>query len=208
MRDLTMLSIADILTDVLHLKLASLRRAGKFLTLSACAVLLTLLAACSSNPAAIPAGAVADTPYQLGPGDKIQVHVFGDDSLSGEHQVDGSGSFTFPLVGSVQASGLTSGELEGILEKKLKEYMRQPNVSVEILTYRPFYIVGEVRRPGSYPFVDGMTVMNAVAIAGGFTYRAQEKDFVIQRAKSDQLGAGQATRLAPGDVVVVRERFF
>jgi polysaccharide export outer membrane protein len=143
----------------------------------------------------------------LGPGDKLVINVFGDKNLSGERQVDGAGTFTFPLIGNVQAGGLSSGELEDLLETKLKEYMRQPNVSVEIVSYRPFYIVGEVRRPGSYPYVDGMTVMNAIAIAGGFTYRAQENDFVIQRNNSSG-GAGQVTRIAPGDVIVVRERFF
>jgi polysaccharide export outer membrane protein len=167
-----------------------------------------LLPACqSSQPLTAIDPMPAETQYQLGPGDKIMVNVFGDKNLSGERQVDGSGAFTFPLIGNVQAGGLSSGQLEALLETKLKEYMRQPNVSVEILSYRPFYIVGEVRRPGSYPYVDGMTVMNAIAIAGGFTYRAQEKDFVIQRNNSSA-GAGQVTRIAPGDVIVVRERFF
>lgn len=151
--------------------------------------------------------APAETQYKLGPGDKVVINVFNDKNLSGERQVDGSGAFTFPLIGTVQAGGLSSGELEGVLETKLKEYMRQPNVSVEIVSYRPFYIVGEVRRPGSYPYVDGMTVMNAIAIAGGFTYRAQEKDFVIQRNNGSG-GAGPITHIAPGDVIVVRERFF
>jgi len=106
--------------------------------------------------------------YQLGAGDKVRVQVFGDETLSGEYQVDGRGAFTFPLVGAIAAGGLTSTQLESTLETKLKEYMRAPNVSVEILNYRPFYIVGEIRKPGSYPYVDGMTVVNAVAIAGGF----------------------------------------
>jgi len=166
------------------------------------------LSACSASA---PMNAIdpvaAETQYKLGPGDKLVINVFGDKNLSGERQVDGGGAFTFPLIGNVQAGGLSSGQLEALLEGKLKEYMRQPNVSVEILSYRPFYIVGEVRRPGSYPYVDGMTVMNAIAIAGGFTYRAQEKDFVIQRNNSSG-GAGQVTRIAPGDVIVVRERFF
>ena len=168
------------------------------LVLSACGTPKPMQAI-ESNP--------AQTQYKLGPGDKLVINVFGDKNLSGERQVDGAGTFTFPLIGNVQAGGLSSGELEDLLETKLKEYMRQPNVSVEIVSYRPFYIVGEVRRPGSYPYVDGMTVMNAIAIAGGFTYRAQENDFVIQRNNSSG-GAGQVTRIAPGDVIVVRERFF
>ena len=167
-----------------------------------------VLSACSaSTPMQAVDPAPAQAQYKLGAGDKLIINVFGDKNLSGERQVDGAGAFTFPLIGNVQAGGLSSGELEALLEGKLKEYMRQPNVSVEIVSYRPFYIVGEVRRPGSYPYVDGMTVMNAIAIAGGFTYRAQEKDFVIQRNNSSA-GAGQISRIAPGDVIVVRERFF
>jgi protein involved in polysaccharide export with SLBB domain len=167
-----------------------------------------VLAACSASaPMNAIDPAPAQTQYKLGAGDKLIINVFGDKNLSGERQVDGAGAFTFPLIGNVQAGGLSSGELETLLESKLKEYMREPNVSVEIVSYRPFYIVGEVRRPGSYPYVDGMTVMNAIAIAGGFTYRAQEKEFVIQRNNSSA-GAGQITRIAPGDVIVVRERFF
>jgi polysaccharide export outer membrane protein len=167
-----------------------------------------VLSACSaSTPMQAIDTAPAQAQYKLGPGDKLIINVFGDKNLSGDRQVDGAGAFTFPLIGTVQAGGLSSGELEALLEGKLKEYMRQPNVSVEIVSYRPFYIVGEVRRPGSYPYVDGMTVMNAIAIAGGFTYRAQEKDFVIQRNNSSA-GAGQVSRIAPGDVIVVRERFF
>ena len=152
-----------------------------------------------------------ESSYQLGAGDKIRVSVFGDQSLSGERQIDGSGVFNFPLIGEIKAAGQTPDQLQGTLEKRLREYMKEPNVVVEILTYRPFYIVGEVRRPGSYPFVDRMTVINAVAIAGGFTYRAREQSFVIQRGGKEQqnsLEAGQATRIQPGDVVVVRERYF
>jgi polysaccharide export outer membrane protein len=88
--------------------------------------------------------------------------------------------------------------------------VRDPNVSVEILNYRPFYIVGEVRQPGSYPYVDGMNVINAVAIAGGFSYRADKDEFVIQRKGDESIAvtANQATTVLPGDVVVVGERFF
>lgn len=173
--------------------------------------LATPLMACASEP---PMDVAALTPppaseYHLGPGDKVNVKVFGDETLSGQHQVDGSGAFAFPLIGTVNAGGMSSAQLEETLESRLKEYMRDPDVSVEILDYRPFYIVGEVRQPGSYPYVDGMTVINAVAIAGGFTYRAREREFYIRRSESpSRLDAGQATPVRPGDVIVVRERFF
>jgi protein involved in polysaccharide export with SLBB domain len=169
-----------------------------------------LLAACASRPQTV---AVADanaqaSHYRLGAGDKVKVNVFGDESLSGEHQVDGNGTFTFPLVGNVKAAGLTSAELEQSLRSHLNEYLRDPRVSVEVEGYRPFYIVGEVKNPGSYPYVDGMTVINAVAIAGGFTYRAKDSEFDIQRKDNQALDARQATKVLPGDVIVVRERFF
>ena len=173
-------------------------------------VLAAPMGACQAPP---PMDVAAPTPvsaqeYQLGAGDKVRVHVFGDETLSGEYQVDGRGAFTFPLIGAINAGGLTSTQLESTLETKLKEYMRTPNVSVEILNYRPFYIVGEIRKPGSYPYVDGMTVVNAVAIAGGFTYRAREGEFYIQRKPSGQIDARPATPVLPGDVIIVRERFF
>lgn len=151
----------------------------------------------------------ADMNYHLGAGDEIEVAVFGDDSLSGKHQLDGNGTFTFPLIGTIRAGGKTSQELETVLQTRLKEYVLDPNISVEILNYRPFYIVGEVLQPGSYPYVDGMNVINAVAIAGGFSYRAKKSEFYIQR-KNDpvEIEANQASPVLPGDVVVVQERFF
>jgi len=170
------------------------------------------LSACGASNPSLPTAAVrpASTDYHLGPGDEVDVVVFGDTSLSGKHQLDGNGAFTFPLIGTVRAGGQTSKELAATLRTQLAEYMRDPNVSVEILNYRPFYIVGEVRQPGSYPYVDGMNVINAVAIAGGFSYRAKKDEFVIQRKgdESAEVAANQATSVLPGDVVVVSERFF
>lgn len=188
----------------------SFRRPRRWRRLVLAFVLALPVAACQAPPPPMDMAAPAPTPaeYHLGPGDKVRVHVFGDETLSGEHQVDGRGAFTFPLVGAIDAGGLTSTQLESVLETKLKEYMRAPNVSVEILNYRPFYIVGEIRKPGSYPYVDGMTVVNAVAIAGGFTYRARENEFYIQRKPGGQVNARPATPVLPGDVIIVRERFF
>jgi protein involved in polysaccharide export with SLBB domain len=176
--------------------------------LTACLVATT--AACSGGPR----GQIADEggdigDYRLGAGDKVNVSVFGDPNLSGPHDVDGNGVFTFPLAGSIKAAGLTSTELEGTIRTKLKEYLKDPRVSVEILAYRPFYIVGEVTKPGAYPYVNGMNVVNAVAIAGGFTYRAKDDDFDIERKSNNTtLEAGRTTHVLPGDVIVVRERFF
>lgn len=180
-----------------------LRFAGSLL-----AIALTL-GACETPGPAVPRVDTAEWNYPLGPGDKVKIKVFGDQSLSGDYQLDGQGAFTMPLVGTVKAAGLTSNQLETQIEKNLSEFMRSPDVSLEILSYRPFYIVGEIRKPGSYPYVDGMTVINAVAIAGGFTYRAREENFYIQtKDEQKQVPAGKSTRVMPGDVIIVRERYF
>lgn len=163
-----------------------------------------------SLPVAPVPPATSEDSYRLGSGDQVRIGVFNEPNLSGEYRIDGNGNLTLPLIGVVRAGGVTAKELTQTLEKRYSEFLRTPNVSVAILTYRPFYIVGEVQKPGNYPYVDGMTVINAVAIAGGFTYRANTSSFYIQRkGKGDQqFAAEQTTQVRPGDVVVVRERFF
>src|SRR5512144_965299 len=112
--------------------------------------------------------------YTLGSGDKVRVTVFGHEDLSGEFEVDGSGNVSLPLIRNIKAEGLTVRQLEQTIAERLSpDYLLNPSVSVEVLNYRPFYIYGEVTKPGSYPFVNGMTVVTAVAMAGGFTYRAR-----------------------------------
>jgi protein involved in polysaccharide export with SLBB domain len=149
----------------------------------------------------------------LGPGDHLRINVFNQKDLTGEYLVDGTGLLAFPLIGQVQAGGLTAHELERAIINKLKpDYLRDPNVNVVVLTYRPFYIVGEVKQPGSYPYVSGMTVINAIALAGGFTYRAKESSFYLTRADKDgrknRMDATPDTSVQPGDVITVRERYF
>jgi polysaccharide export outer membrane protein len=117
-----------------------------------------------------------------------------------------------PLIGRVDAQGSTTSELSAAVTQKLsKDYLKNPKVSVEVTEYRPFYILGEVKNPGSYPFVNGMRVMNAIALAGGFTYRAREGHMTINRdidGKVEELDADQTTVVLPGDVIEVPERFF
>lgn len=153
-----------------------------------------------------------DTAYQLGSGDRIRVTVFGHADLSGEFAVDGGGFVALPLVGNVKAGGLALQAFEQNIIKALKpDYLKNPRVSADVLNYRPFYIIGEVNKPGSYPFVNGMSVVNAVALAGGYTYRARENRLLIIRA-TDKKRAKQAadhdTAVLPGDVIEVPERFF
>lgn len=148
--------------------------------------------------------------YQLGSGDKIKVTVFGHVDMSGEFSVAGNGLVSLPFIGSVKAGGMTISELERAIVKRLTpDYLKNARVSVEVLNFRPFDIIGEVTKPGSYPYRSGMTVINAVAMAGGFTYRAKENGFRIKRAGSGRTEtAKRNTVVLPGDVIEVLERWF
>jgi polysaccharide export outer membrane protein len=184
--------------------------------------LAALLAACgggSAPPAPVPTPPAASTAapeavtssYRLASGDRVRVTVFRHEDLSGEFALDGAGNFAMPLIGEVKAYGLTTRELETRLREKLSDgYLVEPQVAVEVLNYRPFYILGEVRAPGAYPYVNGMTVLNAVALAGGFSYRAKQDDFLLQRGGSNAGSVEVAgdSALLPGDIITVQERFF
>ena len=176
-------------------------------------LLVVGLAACGSTaPSDLDQAAASDIPeYHLGSGDRVRVTVMDQPNLTGEYRVDGAGRIAYPLIGSIEARGMTARELEEKITAGLKpDYLANPSVSVEVVNPRPFYVLGEVRNPGSYPYVEGMTVLNAVAIAGGFTYRARDEDFYVTRATNPALkqAAGPATRVTPGDVITVRERYF
>jgi len=160
-----------------------------------------------------PATAQTDNSFRLGSGDRIRVTVFGNEDLSGEFEVDGTGRVSLPLIQSVQAKGLTLAELEQAITDRLKpDFLKDPRVSIDVLNYRPFYIIGEVKQPGSYPYVHGMTVWNAVAMAGGFSYRAKKSEVEIKRGGDNAQTAWQDadpdTVVFPGDVIRVPERFF
>jgi protein involved in polysaccharide export with SLBB domain len=150
--------------------------------------------------------------YRLGAGDEVRITVFGHKDLSGDFLVDGSGMVAFPLVGNVRAGGVSARQLEQNIISALKpDYLKNPRVNAEVLNYRPFYIIGEVKKPGSYPYVNGMTVVNAVALAGGYTYRARENRLLITRATDadrTKQPADHDTAVLPGDVIEVPERFF
>lgn len=169
-----------------------------------------MAAACSSNSGVIsPEAAVdPDAEYHLGTGDQLRVTVFGQQALSGEFAVDSAGRITLPLVADLRVLGRTVNEVEAMIFDALSpDYLQNPVVSVEVLTYRDFFIIGEVANPGPYAYVGKMTVITAVAMAGGFTYRAVENEFLISR-EGRQMAVGKATLVLPGDVVEVHERFF
>jgi len=160
----------------------------------------------------VSAYAAVDEPYRLDAGDKLRIVVYGQEGLTNTYAVDAGGSITMPLIGAVRARGLTPAELAAAVTARLKRgYLREPYVAAEVETYRPFFILGEVTAPGQYPYVPNMTVESAVAIAGGFTPRAQRNG--IRLTRTGGAGAMQATvpsgtLLRPGDTIVVGERWF
>lgn len=148
--------------------------------------------------------------YILGTGDQVKVVVYGHGDLSGNFEIDGSGNVSLPLIKEIKAVGLTIRRLEIRITNKLRpDFLKNPRVSVEVLNYRPFYIIGEIKKPGSYPYVSGMTIVNAIALAGGYTYRAKERKVLITRSKTGkEMPADHRTIVMPGDVIEVPERFF
>jgi len=153
-----------------------------------------------------------DGPYMLDSGDKLRIVVFGQDTLSNTYTVDAAGAVTLPLIGIVQARGMTTAQLSGAIAGRLKaSFIRDPSVAVEVDTYRPFFVLGEVTYPGQYPYVPHMTVETAIAIAGGFTPRAS-KDRVTVTRKLQGIPARFVLPLRgpvrPGDTITVGERWF
>lgn len=178
-------------------------------------VLLGAAALAGCAPQAAPPAVFAeglDAPYTLASGDRLRIIVFGQDNLSNSYAVDGSGRVSLPLIGPVQAGGLTTPQLERAIEAKLRNgFLREPRVSVEVEQYRPFFILGEVTTAGQYPFVNAMTVQTAVAIAGGFSPRALRTQADITRQIGGRLVTGTVPvtfPVRPGDTIMVRERWF
>jgi polysaccharide export outer membrane protein len=150
--------------------------------------------------------------YRLRPGDRLRITVFGHPDLSGAFDLDAAGRIAFPLIGQVDLAGRTPRAAERALVDRLKpDYLRQPHVGLQVLNLRPVYILGEVETPGSYAYRSGLTVMEAVALAGGFSFRADPDDIAISRARDDGRRRRQAapdTRVLPGDTVYVDSRLF
>ncbi len=177
------------------------------------AVALTMLGGCSAPRYGVEQlRAAINAPYRLASGDRVRVIVFGQDGLTNSYAVDGAGNISMPLIGLVRAHGLTTAELATTIEARLREgYLREPRVSAEVEAFRPFFVLGEVGVAGQYPFVDGMTVQNAVAIAGGFGPRGQKDCVDLTRIVGDQAMTASVPLsfpVRPGDTITVRERFF
>jgi protein involved in polysaccharide export with SLBB domain len=194
-----------------------LSKVFRFAASAVAAVILGTSAMAQSDPdvRAQPAAYERDnigSSYHLGSGDKIRVIVYGEDDLGGEFAVDGNGFVSLPLIGQIKAAGLAAPDLEMQIKAKLGDgYLNDPRVSVEVTAYRPFYVIGQVNKPGEYAFVNGMTVLNAVALAGGYTDQADDGDVYVRRngtAGETKVAADQTTHIYPGDVVRVSRTTF
>jgi polysaccharide export outer membrane protein len=180
--------------------------------LSTLALALAVGGCSSYRPAPTAFHAALNEPYRLGSGDRVRVTVFEQESLTNTYSVNSSGYIAFPLVGSVPARGHTVQELEGVLAASLRKgYLRDPDISVEVDQYRPVFVMGEVGAAGQYSYVPGLTVQKAVAMAGGFTPRANQNTVDITRDINGKVMTGRVLTsdpLLPGDTIYVRERLF
>ncbi len=172
---------------------------------------VVFLAGCASTPNVTPAvHAELVSPYQLDSGDRLRVIVFGQPDLTNSYVVDQAGVISMPLIGTVPARGRTTAEVEAAVAAKLRNgYLRSPDVSVEVDRYRPFFAMGEVGAAGQYAYVPGMTVQQAIAVAGGFTPRADKYTVQVTRSIAGKVGTialGLSDPVAPGDTLYVRER--
>ncbi|MEM8634819.1 MAG: polysaccharide biosynthesis/export family protein [Pseudomonadota bacterium] len=198
-------------------------RISSMLIMVVAALAVSIMAACQSAPAAgLEQAQIADVPptvgsvddaYTLGNGDRLRVTVFGEPELSGEYLVDGTGLVSLPLVGEIPALGTTVRSFQQEVERQLveKELLVSPRVSAEVINFRPYYILGEVGRPGEYPYTDALTVMNAVATAEGFTYRANRRTVFIRGVNETEersVRLSPTLRVQPGDTIRIGERIF
>ena len=185
---------------------------------------MLILPGCSSAVFALPPAASAEAPrvintesdYTLNPGDTVKVTVYGEDTLTGQYTLDQRGQLVVPLAGAIDAAGLTRTETQTAIADRLKKrgYLSKPLVSVDLVTTRPVYILGEVKNPGAYPWQPGLDAFNTVALAGGYTPRAARSLFLIDRAAGGNgfakrhLNGVENTPVLPGDSITVRERIF
>lgn len=179
---------------------------------STAAPALAQVTSAASATATVPATATTAQDYRLGVTDKVRIVVYNEATLSGEFPISADGSISFPLIGNVAASGRTTSELARDIESRLADgLLRDPKVSIDVSSFRPFYILGEVTKPGEYPYSVGLSVLNAVATAQGFTYRADKKKVYIRSAGQEgevQQKLDSSIMVKPGDTIRIGERFF
>ena len=158
------------------------------------------------------AAAASDQDYKLGVSDRVRINVYNEPTLSGEFPVNANGAIAVPLIGDVGAVGKTTSELSREIETRLADgYLREPRVAIDVIGFRPFYILGEVNKPGEYPYSSGLTVMNAVATAQGFTYRADKHKVYIKHpgeSSENSVRLDANVPVVPGDTIRIGERYF
>jgi polysaccharide export outer membrane protein len=178
-----------------------------------CLALAAMLQGCACEPRPpMEYRTAANLPYTLAPGDCLRVIVFGQDSLSNSYAVDTAGRIAMPLIGPVPANGRTTTQLARAIEARLRDgYIRDPRVTVEVEAYRPFFVTGEVINSGQYPYVIGMNVEAAVAIAGGYTLHARKDQAELTRTEQGRtvtVDVPVTEPVKPGDTIIVHEGFF
>jgi protein involved in polysaccharide export with SLBB domain len=172
------------------------------------------IAACTSTVPLVDAGTLppVESAYRLGANDKLRISVFGEDRLTGDYAIAGDGMLAFPLIGEIKADGLTNEELGAALTTALANgFINTPRVAVQVTSFRPFFIFGEVERPGRYPTAEGTTISRAISTAGGYTYRANRIEVFIQppgKTGEVRLLVKPDFPIRPGDVIRVGERYF
>lgn len=183
--------------------------------LAALGLLLTGLGGCATDPPPlnVSADAARQVGYRLDTGDKLHIIVYNELTMTGDYNISPDGNVDFPLIGAVPVRGLSVAQAVAAITKKLADGLfNNPQVNVEVLTYRPFYILGEVAKPGEYPFVPGLTVNQAIATAGGFTYRASKSKAFLTRSWSHgerTVNINEAIiKVQPGDTIRIGERYF
>ncbi len=165
----------------------------------------------SSSPAAAPERAAAA--LRLHVGDKIKVIVIGDDRISGEYEIDTAGDVSLPAAGALHAADRTKSELEAEVARRLvdRQFLRSPMVTVSVSAFRPFYVLGEVQKPGEYPYHAGLNILSAIAVAGGDTYRANQSHALVQHAGETEFHLyplSPDVPINPGDLIKLPERYF
>lgn len=192
-------------------------RAARAVLCALAAGWLVLLAACEPPPPQLSSDAAARAgqldEYRLGPGDKLAIRVFGQQDLSGDFEISPTGQLSMPLLGQVEAANQTLADVQRTIVSKLADkYLVNPQVAIQVVNYRPFYILGQVNKPGAYPYQAGLNVRQAVAIAGGFTRRAREDAVNIIRnggdGKEQQVEVPVNAAVLPGDSIDVGRRLF
>jgi polysaccharide export outer membrane protein len=182
---------------------------GLGVSLAACETTDPYVAAANSGQAA------ASEQYpeiKLSPGDRLRITVFGEDKLSGDFDLDLNGNISLPLAGTVNLAGQTKQQAEATLARKLRgEYLRSPKVTVDVSSFRPFYVIGQVERPGEFPYKNRLNIISALAVAGGPTFRASKSKVYIQRGgvgTFEEVELSPTVPVFPGDVIRVPERYF